>query len=88
MAGTFEALNELLDEVIELPVLGKTYRIVSPSAKDGLRVEQITNVAIQMAGGGKDINTEVLDDKEERDLFQLCLGPVYDEMLADGIPWV
>lgn len=88
MPGKFEALNELLDETIELPVLGKVYKIVSPSARDGLRVEKITNIAIQMAAGGKDVNTEVLNDDEERDLFQLCLGATYQELLDDGVPWV
>lgn len=89
MPGKFEALEELLDQNIELPVCGKTYSIPSPTAKDGLRVEQITNLAIRAAAGG-DVTTEAeaLNDDEERDLFQLCLGAVYDEMIADGVPWV
>ena len=89
MPGKFEALEELLDEVIELPVLGKTYKIPSPSAKDGLRIEQITNIAVRAAAGGDvTADAEALDDDEERDLFQLCLGTVYEEMLADSVPWV
>jgi hypothetical protein len=88
MPGKFEALEELLDEVIELPVCGKTYSIPSPSAKDGLRVEQITNLAIRAAAGGDvTAEAEALNDDEERDLFQLCLGPVYNQMLADGVSW-
>lgn len=88
MPGKFESLNELLDETIELPILGKMYTIQSPSARDGLKVEKITNIAIQMAQGGKDVNTEVLNDQEERDLFELCLGATYKELVEDGVPWV
>lgn len=88
MPGKFDSLNELLDETIDLPILGKVYKIQSPSSKDGLKVEKITNIAIQMANGGKNVNTEVLNDDEERDLFQLCLGATYQELLEDGVPWV
>lgn len=96
MAGKFEALDELLDEFIELPVpIGdreakkiKRYRIESPSALDGLQLERITNVAVQLASGGENVNTEMLDDDQERDLYKMLLGPVFDEMLADGVKWV
>lgn len=96
MAGRFKALDELLDEFIELPVpVGdgddrklKTYRISSPSARDGLQLERITNLAVQLASGGENINTELLDDEEERDLYKMLLGDVFDEMVADGVKWV
>lgn len=94
MAGRFEALDELLDEAIELPVPSdkhpgrKVYRIESPNAKDGLQIEKITNIAVHLANGGENIDTEMLDDDEERDLYQMLLGHVYAEMLADGVKWV
>ena len=94
MAGKFEALDGLLDESIELPVPStahpgrKLYKIASPNARDGLQIEKITNIAIHLANGGEDINTEMLDDDEERDLYQMLLGPVYQEMLDDGVQWV
>jgi hypothetical protein len=28
-----------------------------------------------------------LDDADEIDLYKRLLGPAYDEMLADGLPW-
>ena len=94
MAGRFEALDELLDESIELPVPSdkhpgrKLYKINSPSAKDGILIERITNMAVQLASGGEDVNTELLDDEEERDLYKTLLGPVFDEMIEDGVRWV
>jgi hypothetical protein len=94
MPGRFEALDELLDEAIELPVPipgqteRKMYRVESPSAKDGLQIERMTNVAVQLANGGENINTELLDDEEEIDLYRSLLGPVYDVMVADGVKWV
>lgn len=95
MGGKFEALGELLDEFIELPVpIGdrkegkrKTYHINSPSGRDGLKIEQVTQVAVTLATGGEDINTELMDDDEERSMFQLLLGDQYEEMLADGVTW-
>lgn len=96
MGGKFEKLGELLDEFIELPVPigdreeGKTklYRIDSPSGRDGLKIEAITQAAVTLVQGGEDIDTELLDDDEERDTFKLLLGDVYEEMLADGVKWV
>lgn len=95
MGGKFEALGELLDEYIELPVpIGdrkdgnvKTYHIDSPSGRDGLKIEQITQIAITLATGGEDLNTEMMDDDEERSMFKLLLGDKYEEMLEDGVKW-
>ncbi len=95
MAGKFEALGELLDEFIELPVpIGdgedrkvRMYRIESPSGRDGLKVERITSVAMQLAMGGENINTNVLDDDEEIDLYRTLLGKQYDQLLEDGVKW-
>lgn len=99
MGGKFEALDELLDEFIELPVPvgdrdenGKykriTYRIESPSGRDGLKIEQVTQVAVTLASGGEDINTELMDDDEERSMFQLLLSEtIYNKMLEDGVKW-
>lgn len=95
MAGQFEALDELLDEFIVLPVpvgegdnqTRKMYKVVSPSAQDGLKIERLTNFAIQAINGGEDINTEILDDDEERNLYTLLLGATFDDMMKDGVTW-
>lgn len=94
MAGKFEALDELLDEFIELPVPSvkypdrKKYRIFSPSAKDGLFIERLTTVAVNLVEGGEQVNTEMLDDGEERELYQRLLGSTFDEMVGDEVKWV
>ena len=96
MPGRFEALDELLDEFIELPVptgnrdgkKRKVYRIESPSGRDGLKIEAITQAAVALVSGGEDINTELLDDEEERNAFKLLLGDQYEQMLSDGVKWV
>lgn len=100
MGGKFEPLGELLDEFIELPVpIGdrdesgkftkrKMYRIDSPSGRDGLKIEQVTQIAVTLASGGEDINTQLLDDDEERSMFQLLLSEkIYNQMLEDGVKW-
>lgn len=87
MATRFEALDDFLDDALELPVGNKIYRIPAPSAEDGLRVERITTLAAQLVAGGTDPDTTALDDEEELDLYRLCLGPVYGELRADGVSW-
>ncbi|GAA4684501.1 DUF7426 family protein [Streptomyces youssoufiensis] len=83
----FEALGELFDDALELPIQGKTYRIPSPPAEDGLKVQQITTLASRLVAGGEAVDTTLLDDEEEVDLLRLCLGPVYDELCAAGVSW-
>ncbi|WCN06070.1 DUF7426 family protein [Streptomyces sp. M92] len=88
MAAQFEALGDFLDDYLELPVLTKggqkrVYRIPSPTAEAGLRVEAITKAAAQLFLGGAAPDEEMLNDDEEKDLFRLVLGPVHDEIAAD-----
>jgi hypothetical protein len=95
VAGRFSALDELLGEFIELPVpVGegdqrkiKTYRIDTPSARDGLQIERLTNAAVQLANGGENIDTEMLDDDEERELYEMLLGSNFRQMVEDGVKW-
>lgn len=93
MAGeAFEALDAFLDDYLELPVRGRdgetrVYRIEDPPAEDGLRIERITTLAARLAAGGKRPDAPVLDDEEEKDLFRLCLGDAYDQLLTDGVKW-
>lgn len=93
MATTFEALDELLDDALELPGIpgrdGKKrqYRIPSPSSLDGLRIQAITNLASRAMQGGEALDTSLLDDDKELDLIQLCLGPADTELQADGVDW-
>lgn len=93
--ATFAALDETLDEVIHLPIKGKTYRIQSPSARTGLMVTRLMGIGMDANSGkltadavANDPRTKaVLDDAEERELMVSLLGPTLDEMIADGLPW-
>lgn len=58
-----------------LPVEGKDYRIVSPTAREGLRLKAV------VLGGTVWSNAEELAE-----LKQLC-GSVWQEMLDDGLDW-
>ncbi|MFD7072316.1 hypothetical protein ACFV97_34355 [Streptomyces sp. NPDC059913] len=82
----FQALDELLDETIELPVDGRLYTILAPSAEIGLRVQALINAAAVAADGGK-VDEQVLGDAAERDLYRDVLGPTQDQMIADGVKW-
>ncbi|MFK0062615.1 hypothetical protein ACIQTN_25735 [Streptomyces werraensis] len=88
----FSALDDFLDDYLDLPVRGRdgevrVYRIEDPPAEDGIRIERITTLAARLAAGQTRENLPVLDDDEERDLYRMCLGDAYDEMLADGVGW-
>ncbi|MFF2522427.1 DUF7426 family protein [Streptomyces liangshanensis] len=91
MASRFPALDEALDEGLELPVTGldgteRIYFIPEPSAEAGLRVEKITSFAAQLATGGTPTSAPVLDDGEEIDLYALCLGETYEQLRAE-VSW-
>ncbi|MEV1079868.1 hypothetical protein AB0I98_16725 [Streptomyces sp. NPDC050211] len=88
---TFEALDNFLDDYLELPVTGRDgvermYRIEDPSAEDGIKIERITSLAARLAAGGKAPGTPVLDDKEELDLYRMCLGAAYEPLKAE-VSW-
>lgn len=84
----FEALADFLDDYLELPVTGqdgetRTYRIEDPSALDGIRIEHITTLAARLAAGGSAVDAPALDDEQELDLYRMCLGGAYEDLLAD-----
>ncbi|MFF4454987.1 hypothetical protein [Streptomyces goshikiensis] len=82
----FEALGELLDEALTLPLGGKPYRVPAPTAEVGLLTQALVHAAAVAADGGR-ADEQVLADAAERNHYQDVLGPAYDEMLADGVSW-
>ncbi|WP_267244347.1 hypothetical protein [Streptomyces sp. PR69] len=91
MGAAFEALDDFFDDYLELPVKGKDgvqriYRIPSPPAEDGLRVEKITTLAARVMATGTAPDTDALDDAEELDLYRMCLSETYEPLLAE-VPW-
>ncbi|MGW2062807.1 DUF7426 family protein [Streptomyces sp. NPDC001937] len=82
----FEALDDLLDDTLSLPIKGRTYVVEAPSAEIGLRTQAIVQAAAIAQDGGR-ANERVLADAAERDLYADLLGDAYDEMVADGVKW-
>lgn len=72
----FKDLAEFFDPDLYLPVRGKTYRITAPNAEDGLRLREAF------------LNPDAhFTDDDELEEYKRLLGPVWDEMVADGIDW-
>lgn len=83
---TFEALGELLDESLPLPIRGTVYRVPAPSAETGLRVQAIMQAAAVSADGGR-VDEALLADAAERDMYADVLGAAHAEMIAGGVTW-
>ncbi|MFC7582430.1 hypothetical protein ACFQYP_00470 [Nonomuraea antimicrobica] len=94
MAAAFKDLDEFFDATLKLPVGGKTYVIPPPSAEVGLLCQRLMQAGLA-AHSGRAVDAEginelaqvVLDDDQEKDLYQTILGPVWDELLADKVSW-
>lgn len=74
---------------LKLPIGGKVYAVPPVSAELGPRLEVLIAAGVDVARGNdlRDDDRQVLDDLGERELYRDVLGPVYDEMLADKVPW-
>lgn len=87
----FADLDSFLDDdTFALPVGGKIYSIPDVDGETGLRLARQLDTAVAAAKGNKRKALAALDDApddEQRDLFQVCLGPVLDELIADGVKW-
>ncbi|MFI7168524.1 DUF7426 family protein [Rhodococcoides fascians] len=83
----YDNLSEFFDPDVLLPIRGKTYRIVSPNAAEGLRIRQI------MASNGTFSDAEELTEvltlmgASEDPETGVWSGGVYGEMDADGLSW-
>lgn len=82
---SFKTLEEFLGDSLDLPVRCKdgqtrVFTIPSPSAEDGLKVEKVMSEGIRAANGQAPLNSQVLDDAEELDLYRMALGGVYDDV--------
>ncbi|MDF5756661.1 hypothetical protein [Spongiactinospora sp. TRM90649] len=84
--ATFADLDDFFDDGLELPVAGKTYRVPPPSAETGLYCQRLAEAG-QAAAKGDQAPDADLDDARELDLYRRVLGPVYDELIADGVSW-
>lgn len=80
----------LEDPVLRLSIKGKTYVVKSPNAATGLFVQSLMSAA-QMSRAGLTVDAAdarlVLDDEDERNLYQRVLGDTFDELVADDVAW-
>lgn len=67
--------EEFAPEPLAFPIGSKLYVLPPLDYRLGLRLQQI------LAG-----DDDSLNDAKGEDLFQLVLGPLWDEMKADGVP--
>lgn len=85
----FEDLAAFVRPGFDLPVLGRTYYIPPPNARDGAwlqaLIDGVESVVLTAAIGAA--NKAVLSDEQERTAYQIALGSAYDEMVAAGVPW-
>ncbi|SDL73099.1 hypothetical protein SAMN05421874_12822 [Nonomuraea maritima] len=92
--ASFKDLDEFFDPTLPLPVGGKTYVIPPPSAEVGLLCQRLMQAGVA-AHSGQAVDAEglnqlaevVLDDDQEKDLYQRILGPVWDQLIADKVAW-
>jgi len=74
----------------DLPIGGTTYHVPEPSAKDGLWLQALMDGAATLALTshlGAANQTVLADDEQERTIYEIALGPAYQQMLDDDVPW-
>lgn len=83
---TLEQLGTFLEPILAVPFRGKTYKVPAVDAQTGLRLQKLISSGIRDALENK-VNPETIElvsDAEEKGFYETILGPVYDELLADG----
>ncbi|NUQ88962.1 MAG: hypothetical protein HOQ43_10920 [Glycomyces artemisiae] len=84
----FKDLDEFYSSSLPLPISGKVYIIRDVDAKTGLWMTRMFEAGIAAHQGKTPADVPVLDDDEEKTLYERALGErVYDEMMADGVSW-
>lgn len=85
----FEDLAAFIRPGFDLPVLGRTYYIPPPNARDGMWLQAIvdTGESLLVSQSVSSANRTILNDDKERTAYQMALGSAYDEMLDEGVAW-
>jgi len=82
-------LDSFLNPTLLVPAMGKEYRIAAVDAATGLRLQKMMVTGMKTYAGQdlteKDL--ELVSDEDEEDFYRTVLGPVYDELLADKVPY-
>lgn len=70
---------------------GVSYLIEAPSAVIGLKLAALADITIKASRGGEVTQVDVkrlrLDDQDETEFLEMCLGSAYHQMLADDVRW-
>ena len=88
----FKTLDEFLGDSLDLPAKCtdgevRTFHIASPDAENGLKVERLMEIGIQLAADPEaEPDAAALDDVAELNLYKAALGATYDDALAQ-LPW-
>jgi hypothetical protein len=82
-------LDSFLNPTLLVPAMGKEYRIAAVDAETGLRLQRMMTAGMKTSAGQelseKDI--ELVSDEDEEDFYKTVLGPTYDELIADKVPY-
>jgi len=79
-------LGSFLDPILAVPYRGKTYQIPAVDAETGLRLQKLVAAGVRTALDGEidPATIELVNDADEKGFYETLLGPVYDELIADG----
>jgi len=86
----FEDLAAFISPGFDLPIQGRSYRVPAPNGRDGVYLQALMDGAATLTLTSSTLgaaNTVILSDEKERTVYQLALGPAYDEMLDADVPW-
>ncbi len=90
----YRDLEEFLDPQLRLPWRGKTYTIPPPDYQLGLRMQRLILAGLAaLRAAPADVeddaepDVELLGDDDERELYPRLLGPVLEQLVADGASW-
>lgn len=90
--GFEDLANFATRATISLPISGKIYVVNDVDAETGTWASLLANRTNSALKSGEDVDASrvaalILDDEEERNLYQRLLGDTYEEMVADGVEW-
>jgi hypothetical protein len=74
----------------DLPYAGRSYFVPHPPARDGLWLQALMDGAAEAAlthAIGAANKKILVADEQERTAYQLAMGPAYDAMVDDNVPW-
>lgn len=75
------------DEPLVLPINGKRYTVPPVSAKDGLYMSAVNDRIKALASKNPDPDLVMFTDEGEDDLYKRALGTLWDELIADNVPF-